>query len=83
MGLVFLTSEWSKKARIWLESEIKKGNGGDLVTKSCLTLATPGTVARQAPLFMEFSSQEYWNGLPFPSPGDLLDPGTEPRSLIR
>ena len=83
MGLLFLTSEWSKKARIWLESEIKKGNGGDLVTKSCLTLATPGTVARQAPLFMEFSSQEYWNGLPFPSPGDLLDPGTEPRSLIR
>ena len=59
MGLVFLTSEWSKKARIWLESEIKKGNGGDLVTKSCLTLATPGTVARQAPLSMEFSSQEY------------------------
>ena len=83
MGLVFLTSEWSKKARIWLESEIKKGNGGDLVTKSCLTLATPWTVARQAPLSMEFSSQEYWNGLPFPSPGDLLDPGTEPRSLIR
>jgi len=31
---------------------------------------------------MGFSRQEYWNGLPFPSPGDLLDPGIEPRSLI-
>ena len=34
--------------------------------------------AHQAPLFMEFSSKEYRNGLPFPSPGDLLDPGIEP-----
>ena len=38
------------------------------------------TVAHQAPLSMGFSRQEYWNGLPFPSPGDLPDPGTEPRS---
>ena len=37
-------------------------------------------VARQAPLFMEFSGQEYWNGLPFPPPGDLSDPGIEPGS---
>ena len=36
-------------------------------------LATPWTVARQAPLSMEFSRQEYWSGLPFPSPGDLPD----------
>ena len=35
------------------------------------------TVARQAPLSMEFSRQEYWSGLPFPPPGDLLDPGIE------
>ena len=42
--------------------------------------ATPWTIARQAPLSMEFSRQEYWSGLPFPSPGDLLDPGIEPRS---
>ena len=34
----------------------------------------------QAPVSMEFSRQEYWSGLPFPSPGDLLDPGTEPKS---
>ena len=34
----------------------------------------------QAPLFMGFSRQQYWSGLPFPSPGDLLDPGIEPGS---
>ena len=44
------------------------GGGGGLVGKSCPTLATPWTVARQAPLSMGFSRQEYWSGLPFPSP---------------
>ena len=39
--------------------------------------ATPWTVAHQVPPSMEFSRQEYWSGLPFPSPGDLPDPGTE------
>ena len=38
------------------------------------------TVAHQAPQSMGFSRQEYWSGLPFPSPGDLPDPGIEPRS---
>ena len=42
--------------------------------------ATPWTVARQAPLSMEFSRQEYWSGFPFPSPGDLSTPGIEPGS---
>ena len=42
--------------------------------------ATPWTVAYQAPLSMGFSRQEYWVGLPFPSPGDLPDPGIEPGS---
>ena len=42
--------------------------------------ATPWTVAHQDPLSMEFSRQGYWGGLPFPSPGDLPNPGTEPRS---
>ena len=37
--------------------------------------ATPWTVARQAPLSMGLSQQEYWSGLPFRSPGDLSDPG--------
>ena len=39
---------------------------------------TPQTVACQAPLTMGFSQQAYWGGLPFPPPGDLPDPGTEP-----
>ena len=38
------------------------------------------TVSYKAPLSMEFSRQEYWSGLPFPSPGDLPDPGIEPGS---
>ena len=48
---------------------------------SCVRLfATPWTVAHQAPPSMGFSRQEHWSGLPFPSPGDLPDPGIEPRS---
>ena len=43
--------------------------------------ATPWTVVHQAHLSMGFSRQESWNGLPFPSPRDLPDPGMEPRSL--
>ena len=43
--------------------------------------ATTWTVAHQASLSIEFSRQEYWNGLPFPSPGDLPDPGIKPASL--
>ena len=42
--------------------------------------ATPWTVAYQAPPSLGFSRQEYWSGLPFPFPGDLPDPGIEPRS---
>ena len=41
---------------------------------------TPWTVAHQAPPSMGFSKQEYWSGLPFPSPGDLPDPGIKPGS---
>ena len=52
------------------------------VAQLCLTLCNPmRTVACQAPLFMESSRQEYWSGLPFPSPGDLSDSGIEPGSL--
>ena len=42
---------------------------------------TPWSIAYKAPLSTEFSRQEYWSGLPLPSPGDLPDPGIEPRSL--
>ena len=43
--------------------------------------ATPWAIACQAPLSMGLSRKEYWSGLPFPFPGDLPDPGTEPASL--
>ena len=46
------------------------------------SLWPPWTVARQAPLSVEFSRQEYWSGLPFPPPGDLPNPGIEPASLV-
>ena len=57
------------------------GGGGDLVAKSCLTLATPWTVARQAPLSMGFSRQEYWSGLPFLLQGIFLTQGSNPGLL--
>ena len=44
--------------------------------------AAPWTVAHQAPPSMGFSRQEYWSGLPFPSPGDLPNSGIEPRSPV-
>ena len=55
----------------------KSSSESVLVTQLC---PTPWTVAHQSPLFMGFPRQEYWNGLPFPSPGDLPDPGIKPRS---
>ena len=51
-----------------------------LIAQSCLTLCNIMDYRLQAPLSMEFSRQEYWSGLPFPSPGDLPDPWIEPRS---
>ena len=49
------------------------------LSRVCL-FVTPWTIALQAPLSMGFPRQEYWSSLPFPSPGDLPDPGIEPRS---
>ena len=79
------------RASLWFLLSLKLGlghlvigqseHGGGLVAKSCLTLATLWTVTCQAPLSVGFSRQEYWSGLPFPSLGDLPDPGTEPVSL--
>ena len=50
--------------------------------QSCPTLCNPMNVACQAPLSMGFSMQEYWNELSCPPPGDLLDPGIKPTSLM-
>ena len=49
--------------------------------QSCL-FAVPRTVAHQAPLSTEFSRQKYWSGLPFPTSGDLPDPGIERESFV-
>ena len=67
-----------KHRNTMLSSDFACRYGDGLVTKSCLTLATPWTVACQAPLSMEFSWQEYWSGLLFHSAGDLPDSGIEP-----
>ena len=56
------------------------GGGGSLVAKSRLTFVTPWAVARQAPLSVGFPRQKYGGELPFPSSGDLPDPGIEPLS---
>ena len=50
------------------------------VAQSCPTLWNPMDCTHQAPLSMGLSRQEYWSGLPFPSPGNLPNPETEPRS---
>ena len=70
---------WSFFRSGFLPSNLKYIGGG-LLAKSCPTLATPWTIAGQVPLSMGFSRQEYWSGLPFPSPGDLPKPGIEPGS---
>ena len=49
--------------------------------QSCLTLCNPMDSSPQGPLSMEFSRQKYWSELPFPTPGDLPNPGIEPMSL--
>ena len=51
-----------------------------LVAQWCLTLGDPVACSRQAPLSMGFPRQEYWSGLPLPSPGDLPTTGNEPWS---
>ena len=48
------------------------------VTQLCLTLCNPMDCNPPCPLSIEFPKQEYWSGSPFPSPGDLPDPGIEP-----
>ena len=54
--------------------------GSSSVAKLCPTLVTPWTVACRALLSMRFHRQEYWTGLPFPSPGNHPNSGIEPRS---
>ena len=57
-----------------------KGNCCCFLLSCILLFVTPCTLAHQAPLSMGFPRQEYWSGLPYPTPGDLHDPGIEPAS---
>ena len=76
IATVLKTSRFLKEEDLSLlnqtESESK-------IAQSCLTLCRP-PIAYQASPSMRFSRQEYWSGLPFPSPEDLPDPGIEPQS---
>ena len=67
---------WSRRSRL------RPGHSlSEVKSFSCVQLfETPWTVAYQAPQSLGFSRQESWSGLPFPSPGDLPDPGIEPGS---
>ena len=69
---------WVPLLSTWNYHNIVNWLSLSLVIKLCPTLATPWTVACQAPLSMGFSRQEYWRGLPFPSPGNLPDPEIGP-----
>ena len=77
---------WSILCHFILLIYVTVSRGWKVKKKKCQSLsciwifATPWTIASQAPLSMEFSRQEYWSGLPFPSPGDLPHPGIELRS---
>ena len=61
----------------WIREWVNEYESCSVVSDS---FATPWTVARQAPLSMEFPRQENWSRLPFPSPGDLPNPGVKPKS---
>ena len=72
--------DWTNKLALTLYSYSTIKWKWSEVTQSCLIFETPWTVAHQAPPSTGFSRQEYWSGLPFPSPGDLPNQGIEPRS---
>ena len=76
-------SELCSKGREAINEKCKGhgDKGSEVKSLRCVRLfATPWLVAHQASLSMGFSRQKYWSGLPFPSPGDLSDPGIEPGS---
>ena len=74
----------AKKVMMWTELEFRKsvfcGSCRCCLFSRVRLCATPETAAHQAPLSLGFSRQEYWSGLPLPSPGDLPDPGIRPGS---
>ena len=77
--LALITDPFKDQMKQWIWRCLANWQKVKLLSRVWLS-ATPWTGAYQAPQSMELSRQEYWSGLPFPSPGDLPDPGTEPRS---
>ena len=80
--------EWKPNDAYWqgnrISNVLQKKNNQCVrarLLQLCSPLVSPWTVAHQAPLSMELSRQEYWSGLPCPSPGDFPDPKTKPCSL--
>ena len=79
----WLQPYWRHKLQLRVCPQWRQGSSVSILLCCCLvsklypTLATPWTVAWQSPLSMRFTSQEYWSGSPFLSPGDLPDPGIE------
>ena len=71
---------WFTLGYTWYQNPERKWQNLNVLISYVQLFVTPWTVAHQASLSMGFSRQEYWSGLPFPSPGDLPNPGTEPAS---
>ena len=77
------TGEMQSRGRlIWAKTRVKASSQDGLVLSHVWLFASAWTAAHQAPLSVEFSRQEYWSGLPCPSPGDLPDPGIKPISPV-
>ena len=72
-------SQWPVQMEQTLGRQDERENESE-VAQSCPTLCDSVTVGPEAPASMGFPRQEYWSGLPFPSPGDLPDPGIKPGS---
>ena len=77
-----MQTQMSIKVGVDSRTVVHPRNGVMLFSRSVMfgSSVTPWTVACQASLSISFSRQEYWNGLPFPPPGNLLHPGMEPES---
>ena len=73
---------YSIKIRLGLSITLPGNSKVREVTQSCPTLCNPMDCSYQAPLSMGFSRQEYWSGVPSPSPGDLPDPGVKAGSPV-
>ena len=78
-----MDSQEKKKKKLWKNTPRSQSKSKSKLLSCVRLFATPWTAAHQAPQSMEFSRQDYWSGLPFPSLADLPNPGIEPGSLAQ